>query len=250
MRRISAYFISILIMIISSLAQVHGQDTILIPLKIKVGVDLAGPSIYFMQNDIFSTEGYISVDLNEKFSAVFGAGYLDYKYSQYNYEYLNKGFFFRPGVDINLLKPNKSLGRYWAGIGLRYGLSVFNSEVPSFQQNNYWGLTSSSIPRKTNWGHFVEVSPGVRAEVLGNISIGWTVSLRMLLYTGTGKNLKPIYFPGYGNGGKTISTAINYFIVWNFRYKRIKVIVKPEVQEEPEDIIEPGNVQQGVGIGQ
>ncbi len=51
-----------------------------------------------------------------------------------------------------------------------------------------------------NWGHFLEASPGVRAEVLNHFSIGWSVSLRMLLYTSTGKNLRPVYFPGYGDG--------------------------------------------------
>ena len=172
------------------------QDTILIPLKIKVGLEVSGPAIYFSEKNILNAEGYISVDLNEKLSVVLGAGYLNYKYSQYNYSYFNKGIFIRAGVDFNLLKPDKSQGKYWAGIGLRYGLSLFNSEVPSFKQKNYWGTTSSSIAPKTNWGHFIEVSPGVRAEVFRNFSIGWTLSLRMLLYTGTGKDLRPIYFPG------------------------------------------------------
>jgi hypothetical protein len=238
MRRTSAYFISLMLILRISLCQVFSQDTILIPLNIKAGLELSGPAIYLSDKNILNAEGYISADINEKISAVFGAGYLNYKYSQYNYEYLNKGIFFRPGVDINLLKPDKSLGRYWAGIGLRYGLSRFSSEVPSFQQKNDWGTTISSIPLNTNWGHFIEVSPGVRAEVLGNMSIGWTVSLRMLLYTGTGKDLRPIYFPGFGNGEKNFSTAIHYFIVWNFRYKRIRVIIKKEVPEETEEPVE------------
>jgi hypothetical protein len=234
---------------ISGSSDILGQDTIPIPLKIKIGAEVSGPAIYIADKNNFSTEGYISVDINEKIAWVLGAGYLNYKYSQYNYEYLNNGFFLRVGADMNLLKPNKSLGKYWAGIGLRYGISAFSSEVPSFKHDNYWGTTSSSIVKKTNLGHFIEASPGVRAEVFRNFSIGWTVSLRMLLYAGTGKDLRPIYFPGFGNGTKSFSTGLSYFITWNIPYKNITVITK---KEEPptDDTVEPVNTQQRTGIRQ
>lgn len=251
MWRTFAYSISLLLFLNCSLIQVHAQDTIPIPLKIKVGMEVSGLAIYYSDKNILNAEGYISVDLDEKRSVMLAAGYLNYKYSQYNYSYLNKGSFVRVGIDFNLLKPDKSLGKYWAGIGLRYGISRFNSEVPSFQKTDYWGTTSSSISQKINWGHFVEVSPGVRAEIFRNFSMGWSVSLRMLLYTGTGKDLRPIYFPGFGNGTKTISTGLNYYIVWNIPYKKIKAILKKEVKEDTEDngdTSNTGNKQQGTGI--
>jgi|WetSurMetagenome_2_1015567.scaffolds.fasta_scaffold04329_4 hypothetical protein len=248
MRRTYAYFTSLLLILIMSMGQVHAQDTIMIPLKIKVGLEVSGPITYSIEKTNLKAEGYISMDLDEKRSLVFGAGYLNYQHSQYNYDYLNTGVFIRTGIDFNLLKPEKSLGKYWAGIGLRYGLSRFTSEVPSFTQENYWGKTTSSIAKKTNWGHFFEVSPGVRAEVFNNLSIGWTISLRMLLYTGTGKELKPIYFPGFGYGGKRISTGLNYFISYNIPYKKIRVISKKEEPEETEDTEVPANGQKPPAI--
>jgi hypothetical protein len=233
-----------------SLSLVKGQDTITVPLKIRVGVEASGPAMYFADKNILNTEAYISIDLNEKYSPTISAGFLDYKYSQYNYDYTNKGAFIRIGTDVNLLKPDKSQGKYWAGLGLKYGLSLFNSEVPSFKHENYWGSVSSSVPRMTAWGHFLEISPGVRAEIFKNVSIGWTVSMRMLLYTGTGKDLRPIYFPGYGNGGKNVTAGLSYFLVWNIPYKKIKVIIKPEPVEEPDETTTPGTTQQGTGIRQ
>jgi len=247
MRRISAFFISLVTISFSGFA----QDTVLFPLKIKAGIDVVGPAMYYTDKNIMSAEGFVSVDLNEKRAVVLEAGYLDYKYSQYNYDYLNKGGFIRAGFDFNLLKPEKSLGKYWAGIGLRYGLSRFSSEVPFFKHENYWGTTSSSIVQKTSWGHFIEVSPGVRAEIFKNFSMGWTVSLRMLLYTGTGKDLRPIYFTGFGNGGKRISTGLNYFFVWNIPYKKINVIINKEVPEETDDTVETTDTrQESTGIRQ
>jgi hypothetical protein len=239
MRRILKFSTSLFLIIICSFGQILAQDTLLIPLKIKIGLEVSGPATYFIEKGNLNAEGYFAVDINEKTSALLGAGYLDYKYSQYNYNYLNNGIFLRAGVEFNLLKPEKAMGIYWGGLGIHYGISRFNSEITSFSYTDkYWGTTTSSIARKTNWGHFIEFTPGVRAELIKNISIGWTISLRMLLYTGAGKDARPIYFPGFGNGAKTISTGLNYFIVWNIPYKKITVITKKEEPEE--DTEEPG----------
>jgi uncharacterized protein DUF6048 len=235
MRRTFVYIISLFPFLFCSIIKVNAQDTISIPLKIKIGLEVSGPAIYLSEKNTFSAEGYISADLNEKIAPVLGAGYIDYKYSQYNYEYKNKGYFLRTGADFNLLKPEKAIGKYWAGIGLRYGISRFNFEIPSIQHDNYWGPNTFSIPQTTNWAHFIEASPGVRAEVFNNFSIGWTVSIRMLLYSGAGDDLRPIYIPGFGNGEKSFSTGISYFMVWNIPYKKRRVIIPIEEPEEPDE---------------
>ncbi len=235
MRRISAYIISIQVIILSSLTLAKGQDTLYIPLKINAGIEALGPGDYFINKQTLSTEAYVSMDLNEKLGVALNAGYLNYDFSQYNYAYLNKGFFIRAGVDFNMLKPKKSIGKYWAGISLRYGISHYQWEVPELSQSNYWGEFSSSIPASKSWGHFLEVAPGMRAEVFRNFSMGWSVSLRMLLYSGSNEDLKPIYFPGFGNAEKRFTTGFSYFIVWNIPYKKIRVITKKVEPEEEED---------------
>ena len=253
MGRISRYIISFLLLSSTGITYLCAQDTIDFPLKIKAGIEVSGPALYFTDKKILNTEASFSIDLNEKRSFIFAGGYLNYSYSQFNYQYKNTGVFARTGFDFNLMKPEKSLGKYWAGIGLHYGISRFTSEVPVFQQDHYWGTTTSSISARTNWGHFVEVSPGVRAEMFKNFSMGWNISLRFLVYSGTGKDLKPIYFPGFGNGAKRVSSGLSYFITWNIPYKKIKVIIKkeePEEIEENDDLNPSGTRQQGTGIRQ
>lgn len=233
--RTSRYIISLAIFLSGFTSLIFGQDTIPVTLKIKVGLEVSGPVIYYTDKNIRNTEGYLSVDLNEKRSAFVALGFLNYKYSQYNYLYLNKGSYLKAGMDFNLLKPDKSQSKYFLGVGLRYGLSMFNSETPSFEQTNYWGTVGSSLPAKTYWGHFLEFSPGVRAEILKNFSVGWSISIKKLLYTSTGSNLKPVYFPGYGDGAKSVTAGMSYYLVWNIPYRKIKAIIKKEVPEEPED---------------
>jgi len=237
MRRISIYIISLSLIGFISTRHLSAQDTLDIPLKIKLNLEVSGPIIYLIDDALFKTEAYISVDRTEKRTYVLGGGYVDYNYSQYNYRYNAKGIFASTGIDFNFMKPEKSMGRYWAGIGLRYGLSHFTSSVPSFQQENYWGTTTSSIAEKPTWSHFLEASPGVKAELTRNFSIGWTVNMKMLVYSGTSKDLKPVYIPGYGNGAQSVTIGFSYFISINIPYKKIRVITK---KEEPEETDETG----------
>jgi hypothetical protein len=240
MRRISVYFISLLLFL--SVKSLIAQDTVLFPLKLRAGIDIAGPAIYLSEKNNLNMEGYFSFDKSEKMAWVIEAGYLNYKYSQYNYDYTSKGAFARLGVDFNLLKPGVSVGKYWAGLGLRYGLSLFSSETPSFQHENYWGTVTSSIPSKTAMGHFLEVAPGVKTEIFRNFSIGWTIRLKLLISGGGGRDLRPIYFPGYGNGGRRTTAGISYFLTWNIPYRTKTVITRPEVvEEETEETVQKAN---------
>ena len=234
MRRIFAYFINLAGLMLSAGASLCAQDTLIYPLKIRAGIETIGPVTYFSDPDILSADAFVSYDLNEKKSVFAGAGILDYKYSQYNYYYTSRGLFLKGGLDFNLLAAEKANGRYWAGIGLRYGLSYFKSSFPSFSFENYWGKVESGIAEKSSLGHFFEVSPGVRTEIFRNLSMGWNVSLRFLLYSGTGRDIKAIYIPGFGDGNKKVVPAISYYLVWSIPFKKITVITKPPEPEEEE----------------
>jgi hypothetical protein len=234
MRRTYTYFISLLILL--NTVVLNAQDTVLFPLKVRAAIDLVGPGFYISDKSNLSLEGHLSFDKSEKMSYVLEGGYLDYKYSQYNYDYKAKGIFLRAGVDFNLLKPNVSSGKYWAGIGLRYGLSMYNSETTSFQNENYWGKVISSVPERTSLGHFLEVAPGVRTELFRNFSFGWSVRLKFRISAGGGKDLRPIYFPGYGTGSRAVNAGINYYMIWSIPYRTKRVITKPP---EPEEVEEP-----------
>lgn len=240
MGKISVYIISAILALSSFSIQSHAQDTVQFPMKIRIGLEVTGAAKYFYEKDRVNPEGYISADLNEKYSFVFIAGRSDYSYARYRdtsflmYDYRTKGFYFRTGIDINLLKPEKSRGKYSVGIGLRYGISRFTYEIPSITHENYWGKYQTSVSSADEWAHFVEFTPGVRAEITKNLSMGWTVSLRKMIDPGTGKHLKPVYLPGYGNGTKSFSPGMSYFIIWSIPFKTKRIIIQPEEEEEEE----------------
>jgi hypothetical protein len=234
-------------------AKTAAQDTIQFPLKVRIGLEAAGSAKYFYEKDRLNLEGYLSTDLNEKYSFVFIAGHSDYKYARYRdtsflmYDYRTKGFYFRTGFDINLLKPKKSQGKYAVGFGLRYGLSHFKYDIPTITHENYWGKYQTSVSPTDEWAHFFEITPFVRAEIIKNLSLGWTVSLRKMIDPGTGQHLKPVYLPGYGNGSKSFSPGISYFIIWSIPFKTRRIIIQPEEEEEEDTDLErnPGNSNTG-----
>jgi hypothetical protein len=254
MRRTCVYTISVLAFLLFLPLVSRGQDTVMIPLKINAGIELIGPVTYAIEKNTLSAGAYVSADLSEKWAAALNAGYLDYKYSQYNYDYLSRGFYFSAGADFNILKPKKTQGKYWGGLSLRYGLSNFRWEVPLIRETNVWGEARSSLPPVKNWGHFLQASPGMRAEVFRNFSMGWTIDVRMLLYTGKSEGIRPIYFPGFGNSDKRFSTGFSYYLVWNIPYKKLRIIIQKPEPEEEEDIEEDNtqgiNQNQSQGIRQ
>jgi hypothetical protein len=235
MARTSVYIISLII--ISFSLSVKAQDSIKVPLHIRAAFDIYGPVNYFINRDNLNFEGLVILENDSKKSYVLEAGYQDFKYSQYNYSYLSKGVFMKAGMDFNMIKPFAAAGKYYAGVGLRYGLSIYRSEVPSFKHENYWGTATGSVAPSVHAAHFIEISPGIKTELFKNVSIGWNIRLRLMVYTGTSKNLKPVSVPGYGNGSKVFSPGINYYIIFNFPYKNVFVkpeVIKPSEKDTPE----------------
>jgi len=220
MKKTSAYFISLIIF--SALpGNLFSQDTLYFPLRISIGTDIYGPGFYFADNNNLTIEGFLSVDRDTVRSWTNDIGYCSYSFRQYNYSYNCKGFFIRPGIEFNIISPFVSRGKYFAGGAIRYGLSLYSHETPFFESENYWGSTAGTIVKTTHLAHFIEVSPGIRTELFSNVSIGWSIRLRLLIYSGTGKDLRPVYIPGYGYGTKSFSPGINYYIVWSIPYRTL-----------------------------
>jgi hypothetical protein len=248
MQRISVYIISLLLVFSVISSKVTAQDTIMFPMKFRLGFELTGSSKYFYEKDRVNLEGHFSADLNEKIAAIITVGRSDYSYARYRdstflmYDYRTQGFYYKAGFDINLLKPKKGQGKYYVGVGLRYGMTHFTYNIPVITNENYWGRSQTSVPSTDEWAHYIEFTPGVRAEVIKNLSVGWTVSLRKMIDPGTGRHLKPVYLPGYGNGSKSFSSGLNYFIIWSIPYKNKRIIIQPEPEEE-EDSNNPNQNQ-------
>ena len=232
MRKISVYIFSLLFVSIS--VQLRGQDSIKVPLNMRFGIDVVGPVSYFIDKNNLNIEGFFSIDRNIKNAFVVEAGYQSFSYSQYNYEYLSKGAFIKGGIDFNTIHPFIAEGKYYAGVGLRYGIGIYRHEIPTFSNENYWVTLEGSMPPSLHAAHFIEITPGIKTEVFKNVSIGWNLRLRLMIYSGSGKDFRPVSVPGFGNGVKSFSPGMNYHIIISFPYKWRYAKPEPKKPEEPE----------------
>lgn len=217
-------------------------DSITIPLNMNFGIDIAGPIIRLINDEASVFEGIAYFDINEKYRLSTRIGYSKYSHHDTFYDFNSNGIYAKAGIDFNFLRPDLNDGKYWAGIGLAYGVSLYSYNTPRIETKNYWGTAQSSFSMKNRMGHFIEICPGFDAELFKHLRIGWRVSLRKIIYSGTDKNSKPIYMPGYGQGTKSITFGINYFLTWNLSYKKIRVKIKQETREENDDTeVTPSN---------
>jgi len=214
MRRTFKSFFSLSLLLCSILLNAQDADTVKARNSISLGFDITGPVLYTLDNSKYSYEGHLSYRLNYKYFIVCEPGYSEYNYEQYNYEYNSKGWFVRIGADIGMLEPVASKINHFAGIGLRYGLSVFEQETPSISIDSYWGRVNTSIPRSSVHAHFLEIQGSVKTELVRNLLIGWSVKLRTLIYSSGRNEEKAVYIPGMGGTDASFTPAISYYIIY------------------------------------
>ncbi|MFO7573930.1 MAG: DUF6048 family protein [Bacteroidales bacterium] len=239
MKRISVFSFKMALCLWLIPVAVAGQDTIDFPLRLGVGAALYSPvsaaaGLYPRGVEI---NGFY--DLNERFSLAVDGGFTSFMYENYNYRYENDGVYFRMGADYNLLNPLLARGRYYAGISLKYGITLFSHKAPSIGYENYWGSYVTSGESSFQTAHFLEASPGIRAEIFKNFFIGWSVNLRLLAFSGTGKHMRAVDVPGFGNGSKPISGGFNYYLSIRIPYRTKRVIYIKPVRETEEDETDP-----------
>ncbi|MCK7535883.1 MAG: DUF6048 family protein [Marinilabiliales bacterium] len=201
------------------------QDTVTVPLHIRAGFDLSGPIMQLIGSDLIS---YGIACLRRYQLSLRGhraaSDIQPMRSSDYSYDFMSRGTSIVVGADYNFLKANVSGGKHYAGIGMRYGLSFYSEEAPVIRYNNEWGAGESSVPLSQHTGHFLEITPGVRTEIFPGMTIGWNIYMRLLISAGAGKDLKPVWMPGYGPGTKGMTTGAEYYISISIPYKKIKVV--------------------------
>lgn len=219
------FFISLLLL---AGLRTTAQDTVTLPLNLRAGFDLSGPVMKLAGSDLISYGGIVSADLNENISASVRLRYSSFLSSENSYDFMSKGVSVVAGADYNFLKPRMSAGKYFTGIGLGYGLSFYSQEASVIEYTNEWGTGSTSSPLTHHTGHFIEMTPGVRTELFPGVTIGWNLVLRMLISSGAGSDMKPVWMPGFGDATSRMSTGAEYYLSLTIPYKKIRVVIKPK----------------------
>lgn len=244
-RRTCIFFISLLLLAESVTLS---QDTVTVPLHVRAGFDLAAPVMKLVDRDLISYGVVASADINSSLAVTAGLRYSSFNSSEVLYDFRSRGLSITAGADYNFIKANVSQGKYFAGIGLRYGLSFYSEEAPMLRYTNEWGAGETSVPLERHTGHYLEITPGVRTSLLPGVTVGWNLYMRLLISAGAGKDLKPVWMPGYGPGTSGLSTGAEYYVSIEIPYRKIKVYIKPKIRESDEEGTEGDQTGNDTGI--
>ncbi len=224
----SKYFTSILFLLFSF--NLHAQDdedetdkpaAIDSFYQLRIGFDISKPIITNFvperQAYEFELDFFRKKDIYYVLDAGWGRGYQDSSYLNYS----SSNTFFKAGINKGLftrLFPND-----WdqAFVGVRYALAfIERSEARYTIFDSFWGNINGTIPGKNLTAHWLELTGGVRVELVRGIFTGWTIRGKFLLNGKQFKDLPPPYVAGYGRGDKNSIFDFNFYISYAIRWKK------------------------------
>ena len=172
----------------------------------------------FVKDRYYSGEVSLTANLSNRFFPVVeaGVGYTDMVSTLYSIGYRTSAPYYRIGMDYNMQHKNGKPNYIYLGGRVGYTAFEYSVDAPALQ-DPVWGgevpVRFSDVPSRAVWA---EAVGGVRAEIINNFYMGWSLRYKYLLYQGAITNGGPWYIPGFGTGKKTVFTA-TYSLTYYFK---------------------------------
>jgi len=234
MKRILPSFFSTLLVLlaVSAVAQSKKKDslptvTIPVPAGIRVGVDISRFALKYFQP--YRTDVTVNLDAryNDRLYIASDLSFNSVYHLDQNYKYVSNGMSGTIGINYNLLKKSVPKENFMIYGGARYGLAVMTYQIPEYRiYNLYWGNIRGSVPETTKMAHWIELTVGMKVEVLKNLYLGWSLHERILVNGALAKqDFPPLVIPGFGKGYKKSAFDFQYSIAYLFPLWKVKQAV-------------------------
>ena len=136
--------------------------------------------------------------------------------------FTTKGTYLKIGADYNMYENWLDMENMIT-IGARYGFSSFSQELNSYKiyNPNPYFEESDVIQSGKNFSglsaHWLEIVAGVKAEILNNVFLGFSLRLNYLLTQKEPQDFENLYIPGFnrtydGKFGVGFNYTLSYFI--------------------------------------
>jgi hypothetical protein len=213
MRNISGSIFNILFFLIL-IQPAEGQDT-LRTFGPRFGIDLSRFVYYFADPAEKGAEISLDIELLKNVYPVIEVGYSSMADEVVQAEYSSGGPYARLGFDYNVLPIQDRSVHHSITAGIRYANSRFSHKAEHITiPSDYWGNLVIDSYENDLSGHWIELAGGIRAELLTNFFLGWSVRYRILLNPGMDPRVTPLLIPGYGLGTQDRSFGISYSVLY------------------------------------
>jgi hypothetical protein len=203
---------------------------------LRLGVDLFKLSRTFTEKDYRGLELVGDFKLTRKHYLAAEIGNENKTVDDARLNFTTKGTYIKAGFDYNAYQN-------WLGmhnmiyVGLRYGVSTFSQTLNTFSVYNphpYFGASPTLVSGDKYDGlsaQWIEVVAGVKAEIVQNLYIGFSLRLNNLITNKTPENFDNLYIPGFNRtyGGK-FGAGFNYTI--SYFVPIFKTTLKPKESEK------------------
>jgi hypothetical protein len=195
-----------------------------IPTGIRIGADLLGPALYFIDNRNLSYEITLETDISN-FGIMVEAGHQEFSETNDNVDYKMNGNFLRIGPMVNFLATDKQLNSFT--FGLRYAFSSFSETVVGDVVEDNWGAVPVSFDVQNNKSEWVEMTTGVKVRLWKGLFTGYILRFRFLRRgTVPGVPFEPYYVPGYGLADRSSTWGFRYYLLYRLQWSKKLVKVK------------------------
>ncbi len=167
-----------------------------------LGVEFGG-GLKHVFSDNWSTSANLDLNIKNKLLPTLEVGRAHLQQTgETGIGYSATGSFIKAGFNKPLIYSKDARDLFY--VGLHYGFSSFDYDLTNLTfSGGYWGQpAASSILGERAHAGWLDAVAGVRVQVLGPISMGWSIHYRSVLHVSNGVNSVPQYIPGYGQNVK------------------------------------------------
>jgi hypothetical protein len=188
----------------------------------RIGIDVARFVYYFSDPSQISAEASLDFEVYRNIYPVFELGFSTTSESEETFDYQSGGVYARAGIDYNVLSIKDPSVHHAITAGFRYGMSVFSHSAENIMiGEGYWGDYTAESMENNMTGHWIELVGSMKAEVLPNFFLGWSLRYKILLNPEMDPLLNPELVPGYGAGGDSRTFGVSYSLFYKIPlYKR------------------------------
>lgn len=177
----------------------------------------------FVKDAFYSTEVSATMDINNRFlpTVEVGVGHTDIVSQLYEIGYSTRAPYYRVGMDYNMQYKSDKPGYIYLGARVGYTSFRYSVDAPPLV-DPIWGdeapVQFSNLPCRAVWA---EAVGGVRAEIVHNFYMGWSLRYKYPLHMAPIAHGGPWYIPGFGAGKGGVLGA-TYTIGYYFNFKKKK----------------------------
>lgn len=241
------YFFSLVMLLLVSVPALAQEEdsSVAIPKHLiveqnqfNISVDFFHPIINSFSSTKKSYEVVLDYALPKDVYAVLegGFGSASVDYAAPTLKYTSSNSFVRFGINKSMLQRLSKTDWDIIFIGLRYGVAFINrSEAQYSIDNKYFGNVYDVIPAKNMTAHWLEITGGMRVELMSNIFAGYNVRAKFIMNGKALKELAPYNIAGFGKGEKTAIFDFNMYLGYSIRWnkKAFRANNKTDLMPEP-----------------